>query len=146
MDTLLTILQSAAQIPEKLKALGKAEMADTVLNVTQGAYDQMSENLSLKEELNNIKGKLRNIEDELKKLKDIQLLRSQMRYEHDCYWDDKGHPICSACLEKPIDPAPIRMHTDGRDDGFASCPICKSHSWSKGKVRTQFTKCDNSNW
>ncbi|MCC7197706.1 hypothetical protein IT413_05970 [Candidatus Peregrinibacteria bacterium] len=132
MEGLSTILNAAKQIPETLKKLGKAEMADTVLNVTQAAYDQMSENIGLKSELGDAKAALRDREDEIKKLKDLNELKANLRFENDCYWDKQGHALCSACLEKPIDPAAVRMHTGDRSNGYVICPLCKNGTWSKG--------------
>ena len=134
MNVLTAALGAATKIPGELKKLGKAEMAETVLAVSQGAYEQMSENLELKEKVTILKDDIRNLKDENKKLKDVEIFRLNARYENDCYWDEKGIPICSACLEKSSQPAIVRMHTDGREDGFVTCPHCKTHAWSKGAV------------
>lgn len=139
MIDLKPVLASAFQIPEALKKLGKAEMADTVLNVTQGAYEQMGENLKLKEEMNVLKEDLRMRDAEIKKLKEIAAFKEKLDYRNDCYWDEKGFALCSACLEKPSDPATIRMHTNGRTDGYAACPLCKNWVWSKGKPPTKIS-------
>jgi len=71
--------------------------------------------------------------EELKKLKDITELKKKLEFKNDCYWDEAGHPICSACLEKAVDPAPIRLHSNGRNDGFVICPICNISTYSKGQ-------------
>lgn len=139
MTDLMSIVKSAFKIPEQLKKLGKAEMADTVLAVTEGAYNQMNENLKMREELGAIKDDLRKKDDELNKLKNISHLKETMNFENDCYWDDKGHAICSACLEKSIDPAKVRMHAKGSSSGWMTCPVCKNETLAKEEIRHRGT-------
>ena len=130
MTNFSSLLSAASKVPEQLKKLGKAEMADTVLNVTQVAYDLMSENLSLKQEKIDLENKIKVLDDQYR----VKLLREKLEFHHDCYWDEQGRPVCSACLDKNENPAVIKMNTDGRTDGYAKCPICSNYSWSKGKT------------
>ena len=142
MSTLMTAVKAAANIPSQLKKLGKAEMAETVLTVTNGAYELMGENLALKSEISTLKETVRAKGAELNGLKDINSRRQSLKFEHDCYWDESGFPLCSACLEKPMDPALIRMHSKGRDDGYVKCPVCKTEAWSKGRTTPSIAYCN----
>lgn len=134
MSTLISALSAATKIPGELKKLGKAEMAETVLNVSQGAYDLMSENLQLKEEISTLKEERRMLREEMEKIRNVEELKKKLVFKNDCYWDEAGFPICSACLEKPTEPAPIRMHTQGRTNGFVNCPECKNGTYSRGQA------------
>lgn len=126
LATIGTTVRAATAIPKKLQELGKAEFAEPILNLLQGVNELTTECLTLKQQLQDLK-------EELKKVKDITHLKKELEYNNDCYWDKDGHPICSACLEKPTDSAPIRLHTNGSEDGYASCPVCKNSVWSKGR-------------
>jgi len=125
LATIGTTVKAATAIPKKLQDLGKAEFAEPILNLLQGVNDLTTECLELKKQL-------QNANEELRKIRNIAQIKQELKYKNDCYWDNDGHPICSACLEKPIDPASIRMHTEGRDDGFVTCPVCKNTARSKG--------------
>ncbi len=132
MSGFTAALSAATKIPAELKKLGKAEMAETVLNVSQGAYDLMGENLDLKEKLSILNEENRKLHGEIDELKSLNSLKHELDFNNDCYWDKDGFPLCSVCLEKPIDPAPIRMHSGGRTDGFVRCPACNNTTYSKG--------------
>ena len=129
------LLTAGKQIYDALNKVGKSEMAESVISLSQTAYDQMSENMVLKEQIQNLKGQIIEKEKTIKELNDIAHLKKTLVFKNDCYWDDKGFAICSACLEKPEHPALIRMQTDGRSDGLVTCPICKNHAWSKGEIK-----------
>ncbi|HNW71674.1 MAG TPA: hypothetical protein PKZ36_00310 [Candidatus Paceibacterota bacterium] len=79
--------------------------------------------------------KISELEEENKKLKDVSSFKEKSDFKNNCYWLKKEDnttdgPFCSKCVES--DDRIIRLHV--RSDGFATCPNCKNHVWSKGEV------------
>jgi hypothetical protein len=98
--------------------------------------------LDAQEAILNYQKRIGELEGEIKKLKDISTFKETADFHNNCYWLKKeggqtAGPFCSKCVESDN----RIMHLHVRSDGFATCPDCKNHVWSKGEV--YFTQSSN---
>jgi len=97
--------------------------------------EQYQQILEAQQALLNNQKRIAELEEENKKLKDITHFKETANFQNNCYWLKRENgtidgPFCSKCVES--DDLIIRLHT--RSDGYATCPNCKNHAWSKGET------------
>lgn len=102
--------------------------------------------LDAQETLLDYQKRIAELEEENKKLKDIKLFKEKATFSNNCYWlkreDGKTDgPFCSKCVE--TDDRTLHLHVR-QSDGFATCPSCKNHVWSKGEPNYEHLNQDNS--
>jgi hypothetical protein len=121
-------LTSAAKI---LREADKIEQYQQILEAQKALLDYQK--------------KIGELEGENKKLKDIQSFKETANFQNNCYWI-KGEnaktdgPFCSKCVE--TDDRIIRLHVR-HSDGYATCPNCKNHVWSRGEPNHNFSHSDS---
>ena len=118
-------------------------MVDIIGNLTSAAkilreadkIEQYNQILQAQETLLNYQRKIGELEEEVKKLKDIKGFKDNAEFRNNCYWlrgeNSNDGPFCSKCLDS--DNLILRLHIR-RSDGFATCPHCKNHVWSRGEI------------